>query len=88
MWGALISFIGFIVKKLFGAAPAVRPEQQLGQAQSQVAQEEDANDQLQAAARARADADAHRVRDDPRGAQVNTDPGAAVNDDPDAHFRD
>jgi hypothetical protein len=87
MWGALIGIFGFIIKKLFGA-PAAPVAQQLGQAQNQTLQESAANDQLQAAARARADADAQRVRSDPNAGKVTADPAAAINRDPDAHFRD
>jgi hypothetical protein len=47
-----------------------------------------ANDQLVQAAQARAAVDAQRVRNDPHSADVTTDPTAAVNLSPDAHFRD
>jgi hypothetical protein len=87
VWGGLAKLIGWLFGKLCGVPP-VSAEQQLGQAKSQVAQEAQANDQLQVAARARAAADAQRVRDGPHAGDVTTDPNAAINRNPDNHFRD
>lgn len=58
-------------------------------AQTELAQKEAENETLRAAAQARAATDARVVLGDdgpPNG--VNTDPHAAVNSSPDAHFRD
>jgi hypothetical protein len=91
MWGALVGKVVSLIWSLIQnlrppAAPPVA--QQLGAKEQQVIQETSANDQLQAAARARSDADARRVRDDPSAGKITTDPNAAINRDPDAHFRD
>lgn len=57
-------------------------------ATADLATEGEANAQLVQAAAARNAADAARVRSDPAGDAITTDPTATVNSSPDAHFRD
>lgn len=87
MLKVILGAIEWLVDKLFGG-PKVSTAQQLGQTQSQVDQEAQANAQLAKAAAASNAATVERVRDDPTSDNVTTDPKAAINTAPGAIFRD
>lgn len=95
MWSIVITAIIGALKAILGlggkpAEPsAVDLAASDAAAQEQLSQERTANDILTEGAQARADADARQLRhDDGPSDGVNTDPDAAVNSSPDAHFRD
>lgn len=92
MMGAILGIISWIVSKLFGKPPGPSQEAQqaakAATATQALSTEGQAVAELQTAAAARATADAQRVRDDPNGDAVISDPSAPINTDPNGHFRD
>lgn len=95
MWSIIVSAVIGALKAVFSLEgkpkdpSAVDLAASNAAAEAQLSQEKSANEILTEGAQARADADARQLRhDDGPGDSVNTDPDAAVNSSPDAHFRD
>lgn len=88
MLGALATVVTWLIGLFLKRPPPPKPEERAGRAEANLANAENAIVELQAAAAARAAADAERVRNDPHAGDVTLDPGAAINRDPNNHFRD
>lgn len=92
MFGLIAGAVAWLLSKLFGKPPGPSQEAQATAAaaiaQTNLNTEGQALAELQAATAARAAADARRVHDDPTADHVTTDPAAAINTNPDDHFRD
>lgn len=92
MIGGVVNFVlwllGLFLKKPAGPSQEAQAEGRAASAETKVAEGNAANAELVAAAAARADADAQRVRLDPHGNDVVTDPASPINNLPSEHFRD